>query len=65
MLAHLPAVQYYASAHTISPVREIAYSYYPQGGAVFSVGSITYASGLLCDEAMSRITANALERLLR
>ena len=34
------------------------------GGAVFSVGSITYASALLCDEVVSRITANVLRRFL-
>ncbi len=34
----------------------------PSGGAVFSVGSITYASALLCEEATSRITANVLRR---
>ena len=33
-------------------------------GAVFSAGSITYASALLCDPATSRITANVLQRFL-
>ena len=32
LLMHLPSVQRYASAHTISPIREIDYSYFPQGG---------------------------------
>jgi N,N-dimethylformamidase len=32
------------------------------GGAVYSVGSITYAASLLVDEAASRITRNVLER---
>jgi hypothetical protein len=36
----------------------------PGGGAVFSVGSITYASGLLCDLPTARITANVLRRFL-
>jgi N,N-dimethylformamidase len=35
------------------------------GGAVFSVGSITYVSSLLVDGAISRITRNVLERFLR
>jgi hypothetical protein len=34
------------------------------GGAVFSVGSITYVSSLLVDEYVSRITANVLRRFL-
>jgi hypothetical protein len=34
------------------------------GGAVFSVGSITYPASLLVDEAISRITANVLSRFL-
>ena len=37
----------------------------PSGGAVFSTGSITYVSALLCEEITSRITANVLERLLK
>jgi hypothetical protein len=36
----------------------------PAGGAVFSVGSITFPSALLCDEPCSRITANVLQRFL-
>jgi hypothetical protein len=36
----------------------------PSGGAVFSVGSITYPSGLLCDPPTSTITANVLNRFL-
>jgi hypothetical protein len=36
----------------------------PSGGAVFSAGSITYPTGLLCDEPLSRITANVLDRFL-
>jgi hypothetical protein len=36
----------------------------PGGGAVFSAGSITYPSGLLCDPPTSRITANVLRRFL-
>jgi N,N-dimethylformamidase len=34
------------------------------GGAVFSVGSITYPASLLVDTAVSRITANVLGRFL-
>ncbi|MCI0464973.1 MAG: carboxypeptidase-like regulatory domain-containing protein [Gemmataceae bacterium] len=34
------------------------------GGEVFSVGSITYPTGLLCDALVSRITANVVERFL-
>jgi hypothetical protein len=34
------------------------------GGAVFSVGSITFPSALFCDEPCSRITANVLRRFL-
>ncbi len=34
------------------------------GGAVFSVGSITYPSSILVDDAVSRITANVLRRFL-
>jgi len=36
----------------------------PSGGAVFSVGSITYCSSLLVDPAISRITRNVLARFL-
>jgi N,N-dimethylformamidase len=36
----------------------------PKGGAVFSVGSITFPSALLCDPACSIITANVLRRFL-
>jgi hypothetical protein len=36
----------------------------PRGGAVFSVGSISYVASLLVDENISRITANVLSRLL-
>ena len=34
------------------------------GGEVFSAGSITFATALLCDEACSRITKNVIERFL-
>ncbi len=34
------------------------------GGAVFSAGSITYPTALLCDEPTSAITANVLNRCL-
>jgi N,N-dimethylformamidase len=36
----------------------------PSGGQVFSVGSITYSTGLLCDDTLSRITRNVLLRFL-
>ncbi len=36
----------------------------PHGGAVFSVGSITFPTALLCDEPCSQITANVLRRFL-
>ncbi|HKI34053.1 MAG TPA: N,N-dimethylformamidase beta subunit family domain-containing protein [Gemmataceae bacterium] len=36
----------------------------PGGGAVFSAGSITYPSGLLCDPPTARITANVIRRFL-
>jgi hypothetical protein len=36
----------------------------PSGGAVFSVGSITYPASLLVDEAVSRITANVINGFL-
>ena len=35
------------------------------GGAVFSVGSITWPSALFPDAAVSRITKNVIERFLR
>jgi hypothetical protein len=35
------------------------------GGAVFSVGSISWVSSLLVDEAVSKITENAVLRFLR
>jgi N,N-dimethylformamidase len=37
----------------------------PSGGAVFSVGSITWVPCLLVDDAVSRITANVVARYLR
>ncbi len=36
----------------------------PSGGEVFSAGSITYPTGLLCDAAVSAVTANVLRRFL-
>ncbi|MBI3411505.1 MAG: carboxypeptidase regulatory-like domain-containing protein [Planctomycetes bacterium] len=36
----------------------------PSGGAVFSAGSITYPTALLCDELTSMITVNVLRRFL-
>src|SRR5262249_34824931 len=37
----------------------------PGGGAVFSAGSITYPTALLCDLPTATITANVIERFLR
>ncbi|WP_406697736.1 carboxypeptidase-like regulatory domain-containing protein [Singulisphaera sp. Ch08] len=36
----------------------------PSGGSVFSVGSITYISSLLCDSGVSQVTANVVRRFL-
>lgn len=36
----------------------------PSGGRVFSVGSITWPSSILVDDAVSKITANVLRRFL-
>lgn len=36
----------------------------PSGGAVFSVGSITWVASVLVDDAVSRITGNVVERFL-
>jgi hypothetical protein len=36
----------------------------PNGGRVFSVGSITWPSSILVDDAVSKITANVLHRFL-
>lgn len=36
----------------------------PSGGAVFSVGSISYPSSLPVDDAVSKITANVLRRMM-
>ena len=43
---------------------EIAYYETESGGAVFSVGSITYPASILVDETVSRITANVIERFV-
>jgi hypothetical protein len=44
---------------------EMVYYEVPQsGGAVFSVGSITYPSSLLVDSHVSRVTLNVLTRFL-
>lgn len=43
----------------------VTYEVDDSGGAVFSVGSITYVSCLLVDAHISRITKNVLERFLR
>ena len=44
---------------------EMVYFETPAGGAVFSAGSITYPTGLLCDEHLSTITLNVLDRFTR
>ena len=43
----------------------LAYFETTSGGAVFSAGSITYCSALLCDPPTSIITANVLRRFLQ
>lgn len=43
---------------------DMVYFNTPSGGEVFSAGSITYPSCLLVDDAVSKITANVLERFL-
>ena len=43
---------------------EIVHYDTPSGGAVFSVGSITYPASILVDDVVSRITANVLRRFL-
>ena len=43
---------------------DMVYFETPGGGAVFSVGSISYAAALPVDEYVSKITANVLRRFL-
>jgi hypothetical protein len=43
---------------------DMLYRETPAGGAVFSVGSITYAASLLVDHKLSVVTANVLSRFL-
>jgi hypothetical protein len=43
---------------------EIVYHEPGGGGAVFSVGSITWPASVLLDESVSRITRNVLERMV-
>ena len=43
---------------------EMVYHETESGGAVFSVGSITWPACVLVDQACSQITRNALERML-
>jgi hypothetical protein len=43
---------------------EMVYYELPRGGAVFSVGSITYVASLLVDPHVSQISVNALRRFL-
>jgi N,N-dimethylformamidase len=55
-------------AHGLNPDEggaHLAYFETPGGGAVFSAGSITYPTALLCDAAVSNVTANVLDRFLR
>jgi hypothetical protein len=44
---------------------EVIYHETASGGAVFSVGSITWTAAVLVDDACSRITRNVLTRMLR
>ncbi len=53
------AVEFKRDGATVAVVRST-----PSGGAVFSVGSITYCSSLLVDPAVSRITRIVLARFL-
>jgi len=53
------AVEFERDGATVAVVRST-----PSGGAVFSVGSITYCSSLLVDPAGSRITRIVLARFL-
>lgn len=43
---------------------EIAYYEKESGGAVYSVGSITYVPSILVDDTISRMTANVINRFL-
>ena len=43
---------------------EIVYHEPGGGGAVFSVGSITYPCSVIVDDTISRITTNVLKRFL-
>jgi N,N-dimethylformamidase len=43
---------------------EIVYHERDGGGAVFSVGSITYVAGLLVDSKLSLVTRNVIDRFL-
>jgi hypothetical protein len=43
---------------------EMTYYELPNGGAVFSVGSITFATALFLDDPCARITANVLRKFL-
>ena len=43
---------------------EIVYYETESGGAVYSVGSITYNASILVDPHISRITANVITRFL-
>jgi hypothetical protein len=54
-------------AHGLNPDEGGAHLVYfetPGGGAVFSAGSITYPTALMCDAPTSTITDNVLRRLL-
>ena len=42
----------------------MAYYETSSGGAVFSAGSIAWASAILVDDCVSQITANVLRRFL-
>ena len=43
---------------------EMTYYELPRGGAVFSVGSITFPTALFLDQPCSRITSNVLKKFL-
>jgi N,N-dimethylformamidase len=44
---------------------DMAYFETASGGAVFSVGSISYTSSVMVDDAISKLTANVLKRFLQ
>ena len=58
------AVQLFSGLNPDEGGAHLVYFETGSGGAVFSAGSITYPTGLLCDPPTSAITANVMERFL-